>query len=288
MHSSFVRSCLVSFSLAVISWLVKIYRLFENCAFHPVRCYPLFFSVLFYRLSARTDLERRDKSPDRKTSRNVVSSFIRRSGAKYVVKLTNCADVSMRAFLRRSFTLRRIGALYLSRRHSSILFDVAVLAMQRTQRRLISVLSSVFPFFSLVSYLRAETHGGFLTSFPDSGVPFSIFFLPFLSLSLSVSSFFLFSSSTAMSPREKPLHHENEAARFRSERRNRRFICIRHPPRFFPFPLYSVPRGTDCCDLLPCSPTYLPILPTLSYTSLPFLSQRDKLFLLSVVAFVAP
>lgn len=121
MHSSFVRSCLVSFSLAVISWLVKIYRLFENCVFHPVRCYPLFFSVLFYRLSARTDLERRDKSPDRKTFRNVVSSFIRRSGAKYVVKLTNCADVLMRIFLRRSFTLRRIGALYLSRRHSSIL-----------------------------------------------------------------------------------------------------------------------------------------------------------------------
>lgn len=180
MHSSFVRSCLVSFSLAVISWLVKIYRLFENCVFHPVRCYPLFFfSVLFYRLSARTDLERRDKSPDRKTFRNVVSSFIRRSGAKYVVKLTNCADVLMRIFLRRSFTLRRIGALYLSRRHSSILFDVAVLAMQRTQRRLISVLSSVFPFFSLVSYLRAETHGGFLTSFPDSGVPFSIFFFFF-------------------------------------------------------------------------------------------------------------
>lgn len=94
-----------------------------------------------------------------------------------------------------------------------------------------------------------------------------------------MSSFFLFPRR----PREKPLHHENEAARFRSERRNRRFICIRHPPRFFPFPLYSVPRGTDCCDLLPCSPTYLSILPTLSYTSLPFLSQRDKLFLLSVL-----
>lgn len=44
---SFVRSCLVSFSLAVISWLVKIYRLFENCAFHPVRCYPLFFLCPF-------------------------------------------------------------------------------------------------------------------------------------------------------------------------------------------------------------------------------------------------
>lgn len=53
--------------------------------------------------------------------------------------------------------------------------------MQWTQRRLISVLSSVFLFFSLVSYLRAETHGGFLTSFPDSGVPFSIFFFFFFS-----------------------------------------------------------------------------------------------------------
>lgn len=158
MHSSFVRSCLVSFSLAVISWLVKIYRLFENCAFHPVRCYPLFFSVLFYRLSARTDLERRDKSPDRKTSRNVVSSFIRRSGAKYVVKLTNCADVSMRTFLRRSFTLRRIGALYLSRRHSSILFDVAVLAMQRTQTPTYLRSFLRFPFFSPSFLIFARKH----------------------------------------------------------------------------------------------------------------------------------
>lgn len=286
MHSSFVRSCLVSFSLAVISWLVKIYRLFENCVFHPVRCYPLFFSVLFYRLSARTDLERRDKSPDRKTFRNVVSSFIRRSGAKYVVKLTNCADVLMRIFLRRSFTLRRIGALYLSRRHSSILFDVAVLAMQRTQRRLISVLSSVFPFFSLVSYLRAETHGGFLTSFPDSGVPFSIFFFFFFpSLFLCPLSF-----SFLVVPRCRPArnHYITKMKPHDSDRRRGIGDSSAFGTRRAFFRFRSIPFPVERIAAI-CYPVLLlTYLSYLLYLTRLFPFFRDKLFLLFVVAFVAP